>query len=31
MADVDGKHGARLATKYIKIGDIQADILPSDR
>jgi hypothetical protein len=30
VANIDDKHGARLATEYVQIRDIEADILSGD-
>jgi hypothetical protein len=30
VADIDCKYGARLAAEYVEIGDVKANVLPSD-
>jgi hypothetical protein len=30
VADIDHKHGARLAAEYVQVRDVEANILPGD-
>ena len=30
VADIDGEYGAGLAAEYVEIGDVKANVLPSD-